>query len=361
MGISSSLYILVQWLDLLFAQRPDWSPIFPNFRRGMAYTVEMPLPFPVSLPPLPNPQEQEEYISIFTNKIHPIFPVLNLDTFRTSLATSTSKMEQEPSVLDPKDYPALACAYAVCSISADEKYGCITLAGTRYLEAAYFLHAYLLAMPYVESVQALLLLSIVLRSRNKDGASWGTLGQAIRMAQSIGLHRQISSSNNSDSRQPRTEEQADLHARIWWTAYCLERTMELETGRPSAIQDSECDQILPAFSPFAVQDVASFDYFRALIDLAKIQTQISDRLYRKKLVKRQTEQLLHDSGLLDRALLDWAEKLPEGIRYIISLSYICVTTNIIVDLAVTFSGIRSRATSQHSCRYNFTTRKSSYD
>lgn len=39
MGISSSLYILIQWLDLFFAQRPDWKTIFPHFRQGMAYTV----------------------------------------------------------------------------------------------------------------------------------------------------------------------------------------------------------------------------------------------------------------------------------------------------------------------------------
>ena len=62
------------------------------------------------------------------------------------------KMESVPANLNPSDYPSLACAYAVFSISADEKEGRITESGTRYLEAAYFLHAHLLAIPYVESV-----------------------------------------------------------------------------------------------------------------------------------------------------------------------------------------------------------------
>lgn len=315
MGSSSSLYILVQWLDLFFAQRPDWSQIFPQFRHGMAYTVEMPLPFPVSLPPLPPTDQREEYISIFFSRIQPIFPILDPDTFQSSITALALKMESSSANLNPVDYPSLACAYAVFSISADEKSQCITEDGTRYLEAAYFLHAHLFAIPYVTSVQALLLLTIVLRGRNKDGASWSTLGQAIRIAQSIGLHRYISRpvkdirAKNAGNTAPSAKQQ-NLHSRIWWTAYCLERIMELETGRPSAIQDSECDQILPTYA----QENGSFDYFGALIGLAKLQTQISDRLYRRKSVKRRTEQLLHDTGMLDRALLDWAEKLPQGMR-----------------------------------------------
>jgi len=39
MGISSSLYILIQWLDLFFTQRSGMKTIFPHFRQGMAYTV----------------------------------------------------------------------------------------------------------------------------------------------------------------------------------------------------------------------------------------------------------------------------------------------------------------------------------
>jgi len=281
----------------------------------------MPLPFPVSLPPMPSQTELEDYVAVFLRKIQPVYPVLDMQHFKQSLSTLEAKMRNQPGSLKPSDYPSLACAYAVFSISADEKEGRITEAGTQFLEAAYFLHAHLLAIPYVDSVQALLLLTIALRGRNKDGASWGTLGQAIRMAQSIGLHRNIAPSTSSGTTQSVVaSETADLHSRIWWTAYCLERIMELETGRPSAIQDAECDQVLPKFSPKTTDKVGCFDYFEALIGLAKLQTQISDRLYRKKTMKRRTEQLLQDSGMLDMALLNWADSLPEGIRYAPSLS-----------------------------------------
>lgn len=362
MGGSSSLYILVQWLDLFFAQRADWYQIFPHFRHGMAYTVELPLPFPVSLVTMPGLEEREEYISIFATRVQPMFPILDLDAFRVSLMALEKKMESSPATMVPADYPSLACAYAVFSISADEKLGRITETGTRYLEAAYFLHAHLFAIPYVTSVQALLLLTIVLKGRNKDGASWGTLGHAIRMAQSIGLHRHISrpalDANTTEAGRPMDfQKQMNRHSRIWWTAYCLERIMELETGRPSAIQDSECDQVLPASSPQSL-DNNSFDYFTALIGLAKLQTQISDRLYRKKPIKRRTEQLLHDTGMLDRALLDWAEKLPEGIRY----PYLCISsgrsyTNGDIGRGVIYSGIPMRFTLLHSYLYTSTKRK----
>lgn len=275
----------------------------------------MSLPFPVSLPAMPGEAALEEYIVIFSQKIQPVYPLLDLDAFRLSLVNLANKMGRSSGSLNPADYPSLACAYALFSISADEKEGRITEAGTQYLQAAYFLHANLLAIPYVDSVQALLLLTIALRGRNKDGASWGTLGQAIRMAQSIGLHRYIAPSSSLQNIQSvAAAKRADLYSRIWWVAYCLERIMELETGRPSAIQDAECDQALPKFNSKSL-DEGSFDYFEALIGLAKLQTQISDRLYRKKAVKRRTEQLLQDCGTLDRALLQWADSLPEGIRY----------------------------------------------
>ena len=123
----------------------------------------MPLPFPVSLPPMPTDSETGDYVSTFTRKIHPVYPVLDIDTFTKSLEAFATKMGSGSSNLKPADYLSLACAYAVFSISADEKEGRITEIGTSYLEAAYFLDAHLLAIPYVYSVRALLLLTISFR------------------------------------------------------------------------------------------------------------------------------------------------------------------------------------------------------
>jgi hypothetical protein len=180
-GSGSSLYSLVQWLDLFFANKDGWDPIFPYFQQGLAYSTEVPLSFPRSLPELPSAPDTDEYILIFFSRIHPIFPIFDQDAFRESIDRLRQKQK---STLESKDYPALACAYAVFSASADEVEGQITPIGSQYLQGAYALFANIVATPYITSVQALLTLTLILRNRNKDGASWGILGQAIRIGQS---------------------------------------------------------------------------------------------------------------------------------------------------------------------------------
>jgi hypothetical protein len=299
-GSGSSLYTLAQWLDLFFAKQASWDPIFPYFQQGLGYSMEVPLSPGVSLPELPSFAQAQQYSADFFSRLDPIFPIIVESDFMESIehlrAASTSTLQS-------KDYPALALAYAVFSASADETEGQITSTGTRYLEGAYILFAHIVAIPYLTSVQALLILTIVLRNRSKDGASWGLLGQTIRIAQSIGLHRHVSTS----------PETADLHARLWWTIYILERVMQLETGRPSAIRDDECNQILPTARE-------SDTYFLGLIGLAQIQTRVINLLYDKTNGQRPIKEMLLEMGRIDRALLDWASKFPESIRYVVHQS-----------------------------------------
>lgn len=316
-GSGSSIYVMAHWLDLFFAKHTYWRPIYPHFQQGLAYSIEVPLSFLHSLPQLPAPSKAVEYISTFFSQFYPIYPIIDRSMLEKSIEILGPKLEQQPQRLAPEDYPSLACIYAVFSIAADELEGCPTSSGATYLEGAYFLYAHLVALPYVTSVQALLLLAIVLRHRNKDGASLGTLGQAIRIAQSIGLHQHMSAADvigSSSGVGPMDEaNKTDLHSRIWWTAYILERAMELETGRPSAIRDSECNQVRPAHAAAHSNGVPRFDYFGSLIQLAQIQTQIVKLFYTSK-QRRETKELLHEMGRLDRALLDWTAQFPEDIR-----------------------------------------------
>jgi len=308
---------MAHWLDLFFMKRSYWRPIYPFFQQGLAYSIEVPLPFLNSLPSLPPASKAAEHLSAFFSQIYPIYPIIDRRSLERSIETLGPKLEQGQQRFAPTDYPALACLYAVFSIAADELEGRPTSSGAAYLEGAYSLYAHLVAQPYVTSVQALLLLAIVLRHRNKDGASLGTLGQAIRIAQSIGLHQYMSPTNiiGSNSRDSNMDVShvTELHSRIWWTAYILERAMELETGRPSAIRDSECDQVRPTRVVNHQHRALSFDYFGSLIQLAEIQTQIIDLFYTSK-QRRETKELLREMGRLDRALLDWAARFPEEIR-----------------------------------------------
>ena len=305
-GSGSSIYVMTQWLDLFFSKSDFWQPIYPFFQQGLAFSVEVPLPFLSSLPQFPSADVIDKYLTTFFTRIYPIYPIIDREYLHESISALRHKLDHRNYSLTSRDYPALACIYAVFSLAADEFDGSATDTGTHFLEGAYFLYAHLVAMPYVPSVQALLLITIILRHRNKDAACLGTLGQAIRIAQSIGLHRRVTTAESLPA-------VVDLHARIWWTAYIMERSMELETGRPSAIRDSECDQVMPQKVLEMQPQECSFDYFGALIKLAQIQNHILDLYYNKQQVRR-TKELLHEMGKLDRSLLDWTGTFPEEIR-----------------------------------------------
>ncbi|CAK7233918.1 hypothetical protein SCUCBS95973_008758 [Sporothrix curviconia] len=329
----NSHHVLTQWMDLFFVQNAAWEPVYPHFRQGLAYAAEVPLPPLVlggpspALPELPPREAMNAYTALFFSRIHPLFPVLDQTVFQSFLAdmqsnssnsisnnsssnssSSNSSSSSNKTALSPSMYPQLATVFVVCSLAADEQAGSVTALGTRYLEAVYVLYAHLVALPCVASVQALLLLTLILRNRNKDAAAWGTLGQAVHLAQTIGLHRR---SNGLDS--------GDLHARIWWTAYVFERSRELETGRATTIRgdanvddddsDDERCQVLP--SPIHGHGL-SFDYFAALVGLAKIKMQVVRLLYGG--TQRPVRDLLLEMGRLDRALLDWADTFPESVR-----------------------------------------------
>ncbi|KAL1893528.1 hypothetical protein Sste5346_006357 [Sporothrix stenoceras] len=237
----------------------------------------------------------DRYLDVFLLRIHPMFPIIDRQSFSTGVGQLRDGQAS--------DYSLLASTYTVCSLAADEEAGGVSEDGTRFLEAAYVLYAHIVARPSLSSVQALLLLTIALRNRNKDAASWGSLGQAIRLAHAINLQRDDGNGNK--------DPESELASCVWWSTYILERTMELETGRPSAIRDEECDRPPPSL----VRE--GFDYFGALIRLAQLKTRAIHLLYSGRGATRRNrpiKDLLFEMGHLDRALLDWADTFPESVR-----------------------------------------------
>ncbi|KAG9529340.1 hypothetical protein KCU93_g3511, partial [Aureobasidium melanogenum] len=138
-----------------------------------------------------------------------------------------------------------------------------------------------------QHAQALLLICLALRGRNKDGAGSQALGQAIRILHTLGLHRRLNGYGKLDQEQT---ESLRLGIQIWWSAYCLDRMMSLETGRPPQVQDEDIDQSRD-LQTTGVQDLAPL---QALLDLASIQGSVCRHLY--------------------RALIDWQNKLPAQLR-----------------------------------------------
>ncbi|CZR57795.1 uncharacterized protein PAC_07684 [Phialocephala subalpina] len=309
---SSSVQVLTQWLDLYSSARGPGQPLSASFRFGMKHAEEVSLPLFVQLPKLPENGMRSRYIDTYLANVHDIFPVIDVQDFTTNLErfawldAGVNVPCDLDTMLPPSDRPILACIYAVISIGIDEEAGETTELGKLYLDAAYSLHAHSVAMPYLSSVQAILLIVLALRLRCKDGAGWNILAQGIRIAYSLGLHRDRSSPQQIST--PASQ----LESRIWWAAFCLESIMSFESGRPCMINVDDCNQIMPSSLGDGHND--GLDFFAALIRLCQVQRKIGARLFGSSLSNKSQGDLMFYTGELDRELLDWADSLPVDVR-----------------------------------------------
>lgn len=295
----SSLQAFAQWFHVNL-QIPD-QDLSEHFRHGLHHSEEMDIPPSLSMPALC--LKWADYVDAYFQEIAPLFPVVRREnTIRTATYLSRFGMLGQNPV---SDRPAMACVYACIALGARSK-GRPEIAQA-YIEAACSLTGYLISLPYLESAQALLLIAIEHRGREKNGAAFLAVRQAISILNSMGLHRTPSYGNDHLSV---AHQQADR--RIWWTAYALEKTIALEDGRPSSTHDCSLDQDVAA-------DVAVLHHpstWKFFVDLAKIQNQISEGFYDQNAWRDAVnfDTMLEMQSRLNEALAQWSDSLPEPLK-----------------------------------------------
>ncbi|KAI5208091.1 hypothetical protein E4T38_03135 [Aureobasidium subglaciale] len=293
---STSLQVFSQWLDMTFHVLP--AGLTSSFQHGMRFCEEMDLPEDLHMPPIP--AEWHKYINAFFTGVGKVFPIVSKETINSC---AQYMCQQDPRSLPSRQRPLIASVYACLAVGADSLGS--TAQGLDYATAAYSLYAYLVARPYLQSAQALLLICLALRGRNKDGAGSQALGQAIRILHTLGLHRRLSGYGSLNGEQT---EAVRLGVYTWWSAYCLDRIMSLESGRPPLVQDEDIDQVR-VLQPSGVQDL---EPLQALLDLGTIQGSICRHLATIKLPT--IAAVLDAQSRLDQSLLKWQGALPHDLR-----------------------------------------------
>ena len=137
----------------------------------------------------------------------------------------------------------------------------------------------------VENIEAMTLLVVYhLRSASSHGI-WYMIGLAMRTAIDIGLHRKA----NEINLDPFT---AQMHRRLFWTVYYLERVVSMSLGRPFSIADRHIDVELPLDINDDVRDPAllkahqppeqltTLTFAIYLIRLRRIDSRIQHKIYR---------------------------------------------------------------------------------
>ncbi|KFZ13041.1 hypothetical protein V501_03926 [Pseudogymnoascus sp. VKM F-4519 (FW-2642)] len=304
MGGSSS-QCLMKSLDV-YLESAQIQPLSHNFGHGMRQAEEIEIPLGASLPALPESMVCNRYVSVFFMKIHPIYPLFDIDRMKSTI----KQLATLPAIhlLSHEQGPLLVSAYLIMSLGADEDSNGITADGTKYLMAATSLLGHVMSMPYLHAVQALLLFTMTYRGRNKDGLGWQTLGMAIRIAHTLGLHLH---SHRNPSQQHGVQNKADqlFYARIWAICCSLEKMMQLESGRPASILHVDCDHMMGPD-----QHPPGHDFLQWHMGLAQHQGLICQHVYGHAPGERTAQEILSDTARLDRSMLSWARNIPEEFR-----------------------------------------------
>ncbi|KAI6367765.1 hypothetical protein MCOR25_004841 [Pyricularia grisea] len=323
----SSLQCLCRFVDLHLTRR-GLNPASTQFKHGMQRSEEFELPIDSPLPNLPPPEECQKYVDAFFDRLWPIFPVVDRSYVQNYVDKAQDLRMQFPGDrlgehATTKRAPQLAIGYAIIGIGADEINNTSSETGNKYLTAAYWLYAHLIANPHLESVQAMFLIALALRGQNRDGQAWHIIGHTIRTAHSIGLHQHITDFPTSQgSQETDASSVRSLRRRVWWSCYALEKLMQLESGRPSVIS-SDLDDIDQRQASSSSRNsvyaesthggnVGNQDHFTAWVALAQIIGRISHHIYCRKSVS--SWHLLSETARLDQALVDWERSLPDSLR-----------------------------------------------
>ncbi|KAL4810893.1 hypothetical protein BDV18DRAFT_149974 [Aspergillus unguis] len=96
--------------------------------------------------------------------------------------------------------------------------------------------------PRLETVQARLGQCLYLLSSSRANECWYTFGTAVQLVTAIGLHRRCAPKM---SKKGMSYLERELRKRILWSAYTLDKYLNVIFGRPRLIHDGDIDQDLP--------------------------------------------------------------------------------------------------------------------
>ncbi|KAH7131741.1 fungal-specific transcription factor domain-containing protein [Dactylonectria estremocensis] len=153
----------------------------------------------------------------------------------------------------------------------------------------------------LESVQAVMITVFGYMVKGQRNVAWISLGNAIRIAQSLGLHLheslwEIDSNLSIDNRK-----------RLWWSLFELDTMLSSTLGRPQSVDKDLVYTSIPQDSEFDQNAFTPPGYAKASAELALLHSEIVRDLYLRPCNGRDfdilAEQLMH-------RLLQWWDVLP---------------------------------------------------
>lgn len=191
-----------------------------------------------------------------------------------------------------------------------------------YLRAENLIEPRFLRHSSLESLQALILLSLYLQGTDGTRKLWVVIGAAVRIAQALGLH------DNKIVNNAKSPLEMEVRKRVWWACYVLDAVSALRIGRlptisqgsfhvdlPSCVDDellsdtfatSVSDDNLHASTQINHQPQSYMSFFHATIQLCRFMPEVMKSYDNPEKQARILE--------IDEQLCDFAKTLPAHLR-----------------------------------------------
>lgn len=215
--------------NLLSVAKGVWKPP-AQYRQPLASKL-----FDAPRPELPPLQTTKQLLDTYFVSTHSMFPILHWRTFEQGIE-AMYRAENTQNV--PASFLSMFFAVlALGSLFVPEAPVERPYRGADFLETSRKLVDPWNNNFVLDDARTLLLHSIFLNEMNLKSAASNCLGNAVRVAQDIGLYSESG---------PWPVIEGEMRRRTWWTIYVLDRTFALELSRPLLIDDADCDVSLPA-------------------------------------------------------------------------------------------------------------------
>jgi hypothetical protein len=314
------LELTTEWLDLAFyrLRAPRISSVSPVANVQFAAFVP-------SAPALPAPEKTRCLIDLYFETLHHLFPFLSRDTvdliYDRDLSHSPDGLSMHQASLLPHQalmYLIITTGFMVGAVSEESQ-----MQISAYVGYCNSLLGHLVAARCLESVQAIFLFAIILRSCDRLAWAWDVLAMGVSMAQSIGLN-QIMKSHLHPNEHDHLEIE-DPGYQMWWCLYAFEKILAFESGRPSMIWDRELSGTLAEPNQGDAPINADLQFRKVSISLANVLHEIQERSARAwrreewlpQSIEEAVEEKLRTGGELTTLLDNWRSSLPHEYRYVL--------------------------------------------
>ncbi|KLO15664.1 hypothetical protein SCHPADRAFT_849198 [Schizopora paradoxa] len=290
---------------------------------GKTSSIALPHAEEVNFPPR---ELADKLVAAYFSRLHSLLPVVDKLKFLREYNYLMDHMDDVAMVRENAPYVALVFSVFACASRIVEDPGLSGAddSGMEFYERALILHYISHASIQIAHVQCFIILSSFLCSVNCLPQAWLLVGQAVRMAQDLGLHRITRQLNASPI-------DKQVRKKVFWCVYTLDRMLALTLGRPIGILDSDCDAEFP--DPYDDEQLPDYysgaemqktepslmEGFIALCELYRIAGRVCHQIYgidkcRENLEPEKVKELVASAEELDRELVQWAADLPNTFK-----------------------------------------------